>query len=128
MLPLLNTYHIKQGFFNSLRPQETMCGEPCLRLLKKPCLSLADASRVHLFCNLQSRAQTHAILMIGLYELLGNPTTYLIEPPGPLAEARCTRSDKQGFFNSLRQGSPHIVSFPVTACSPTFHKNERVAQ
>ena len=21
--------------------------------------------------------------MIGLYELLGNPTTYLIEPPGP---------------------------------------------
>ena len=28
-----------------------------------------------LFCNLQSRAQTHAILVIGLYELLGNPTT-----------------------------------------------------
>ena len=29
--------------------------------------------------------------MIGLYELLGNPTTYLIEPPGPLSEARCTQ-------------------------------------
>jgi len=28
-----------------------------------------------LFCNLQSWAQTHAILVIGLYELLGNPTT-----------------------------------------------------
>jgi hypothetical protein len=28
-----------------------------------------------LFCNLQSRAQTHAVLAIGLYELLGNPTT-----------------------------------------------------
>jgi hypothetical protein len=27
------------------------------------------------FCNLQSRAQTHAVLVIGLYELLGNPTT-----------------------------------------------------
>jgi hypothetical protein len=27
-----------------------------------------------LFCNLQSRAQTHAVLMIGLYELL-DPTT-----------------------------------------------------
>jgi hypothetical protein len=26
---------------------------------------------------------THAVLVIGLYELLGNPTTYLIEPPGP---------------------------------------------
>jgi hypothetical protein len=28
-----------------------------------------------LFCNLQSRVRTHAILVIGLYELLGNPTT-----------------------------------------------------
>jgi hypothetical protein len=28
-----------------------------------------------LFCNLQSRAQTHAELMIGLYELLSNATT-----------------------------------------------------
>ena len=28
-----------------------------------------------LFCNLQSRARTHAVLVIGLYELLGNSTT-----------------------------------------------------
>jgi hypothetical protein len=28
-----------------------------------------------LFCNLQSRARTHAVLVIGLYELLGNPST-----------------------------------------------------
>jgi hypothetical protein len=28
-----------------------------------------------LFCNLESRAGTHAILVIGLYELLDNPTT-----------------------------------------------------
>jgi hypothetical protein len=28
-----------------------------------------------LFCYLQSRARTHAVLVIGLYELLGNPTT-----------------------------------------------------
>ena len=34
-----------------------------------------------LFYNLQSRARTHAILAIGLYELLANPTTLLIEPP-----------------------------------------------
>jgi hypothetical protein len=32
-------------------------------------------SRVHPFCNLQSRARTHAVLVIDLYELLGNPTT-----------------------------------------------------
>jgi hypothetical protein len=28
-----------------------------------------------LFCNVQRRARTHAVLLIGLYELLGNPTT-----------------------------------------------------
>ena len=33
------------------------------------------ASRVHPFCNLQSRGRTHAVLVIGLYELLCNPTT-----------------------------------------------------
>ena len=27
------------------------------------------------FCNLPSQAQTHAVLVISLYELLGNPTT-----------------------------------------------------
>jgi hypothetical protein len=27
------------------------------------------ASRVHPFCNLQSRARTHAVFVIGLYEL-----------------------------------------------------------
>ena len=26
-------------------------------------------------CNLQSRARTHVVLLIGLYELLGHPTT-----------------------------------------------------
>ena len=33
------------------------------------------------FCNLQSRARTHVVLVIGLYKLLGNPTAWLIEPP-----------------------------------------------
>ena len=37
--------------------------------------TLLPASRVHPFCNLQSRARTHAVLVIGLYDLLGNPTT-----------------------------------------------------
>ena len=35
-----------------------------------------------LVCNLQSRSPTHAVLVIGLYELLNNPTTQPIEPPG----------------------------------------------
>jgi hypothetical protein len=34
-----------------------------------------------LFCNLQSREQAHGVLVIGLYELLDNPTTQLIETP-----------------------------------------------
>jgi len=33
-------------------------------------LSLAAASRVHPFCNLQSRVRTNTVLVIGLYELL----------------------------------------------------------
>jgi hypothetical protein len=37
-----------------------------------------------LVCNLQRRARTHAVLVIGLYDLLDNPTTQLIEPPRPL--------------------------------------------
>jgi hypothetical protein len=32
---------------------------------------LATTSRVHPFRNLQTRARTHAVLAIGLYELLG---------------------------------------------------------
>ena len=38
-------------------------------------LSLAAASRMHLLCDLQSRARTHAVLVIGLYKLLGSRTT-----------------------------------------------------
>ena len=38
-------------------------------------LSLAAASRMHPFCNLQSRVRTQAVLVIDLYELLGNSTT-----------------------------------------------------
>jgi hypothetical protein len=36
-----------------------------------------------LFCNLQSRARTHVVLVIGFYELLGNQTNSLSDP-GPL--------------------------------------------
>ena len=48
-----------------------------------------------LFCNLQSRARTHAVLVIGLYELIGNPTTLLNEPHGdpnpPVICIKCVR-------------------------------------
>jgi hypothetical protein len=35
------------------------------------------------FRNLQSQGRTHSVLLIGLYELLGKPTTLLIEPSVP---------------------------------------------
>jgi len=34
-------------------------------------------SSARFFCNLQSRARTHAVLVKGLYELLGNQSNYL---------------------------------------------------
>ena len=62
------------------------------------------ASRVHPSCNLQSRARTHAVLLIGLYELLGNPATVLIDPPGPFPTGCCyvpknvLKDDMRRFF------------------------------
>jgi hypothetical protein len=52
-------------------------------------VAMIDIAEITLFCNLQSRARTHAVtvLVIGLCELLGNSTTLLIEPPGPLVQA-----------------------------------------
>ena len=45
---------------------------------------IAGARRVYPFCHLQSRARTHVVLVIGLYdELLGNPTIELIGLTGP---------------------------------------------
>jgi hypothetical protein len=32
-------------------------------------------SETRIACGVQSQARTHAVLVIGLYELLGNPTT-----------------------------------------------------
>ena len=41
--------------------------------------------------DLQGRAQIHALLVICLYELLGNPTTYLIESAGPYPQGAVFR-------------------------------------
>ena len=39
--------------------------------------------RLYPFRNLQSQGRPHCVLLIGLYELLGKPTTLLIEPSAP---------------------------------------------
>jgi hypothetical protein len=43
------------------------------------------------FCNLQSGARTHVVLVIGLYELLGIPTTLSPEPHGPSSLSQICR-------------------------------------
>ena len=48
------------------------------------------------------RLRTHAILVIGLYELLGNPTTKLIEPPGPFnTQIKCDRNRITTLYNTI---------------------------
>ena len=57
-------------------------------------ISLAAASRMHLFCNIQSRARTHAVLVIGLYELLGNQLPNSLSHPDPANYQEDIANDK----------------------------------
>ena len=58
--------------FSGWRSQSTRREPPTMG---KQLVNLRLQVRCTFFCNLQSQAWTHAILVIGLYELLGNPTT-----------------------------------------------------
>ena len=63
-------------FQNCLRQSRSPTKMATTLLLKAALIQVSD--HMHLGasgCNLQSRTQTHAILVIGLYEFLGNPTT-----------------------------------------------------
>jgi hypothetical protein len=53
---------------------------------------------VHPSCKLQSRARTHAVLVIGLYELLGNATTSLSHP-GP----KVTKKRQQIYCQKVKE-------------------------
>jgi hypothetical protein len=64
----------------SIRREPPAMGKQLLNFITCGCESSAP------FCNLQRWARTHAVLVIGLYELLGNPTTTLIEAPRPFYE------------------------------------------
>ena len=64
---------------------------------------------MHPFCNLQSRARTHAVLVIGLYELLDNPTTWLTEPRGPYFY-RCNTMCWCMFFVLMHDVMSHLHS------------------
>ena len=58
------------GRSQSTRREPPTMGKQLVNFITCRCESSAP-----FFYNLQSRAWTHAVLVIGLYELLGNPTT-----------------------------------------------------
>ena len=58
------------GGSRSTRKEPPTMGKQLVNFITCDCESSAP-----FFCNLQSRVRTHAVLVIGLYELLGNPTT-----------------------------------------------------
>ena len=57
------------GRNRSTRKEPPTMGKKLVNIITCGCESIAP------FCNLQSQARTHTVLVIGLYELLGNPTT-----------------------------------------------------
>jgi hypothetical protein len=57
------------GRSRSTRREPSTMGKQLVNFITCGCESSAP------FCNLQSRARTHVVLVIGLYQLLGNPTT-----------------------------------------------------
>ena len=68
--------------FSGERRRSTQWEPPTMGIQLVSFITCGCESSASFFCNLQSRARTHALLVICLYELLGNPTTLFIEPPG----------------------------------------------
>ena len=58
------------GGSQSTRREPPTMGNQLVNFITCGCESSAP-----FFCNLQSRARTHVVLVIGFHELLGNPTT-----------------------------------------------------
>jgi hypothetical protein len=79
---------------------------------------------VHPFVILQSWARTQAVLEIDFYELLGNPTTSLIVPPGPynvfVFDMSKTDDDKKNYCFSRSFYKQYINLLPVA-----LHESER---
>jgi hypothetical protein len=63
--------------FNILSEYDIFVSSRVLDILKTLYYKTLEKTKgtMHPFCNLQNRARTHAVLVIGLYELLGNLIT-----------------------------------------------------
>jgi hypothetical protein len=82
---------------------------------------ICGCESVHPFPNLQSRVRTHAVLVIGLYELLGNPTTYLIEPPVPSLTSDSEMSTADSIKPVLNANLPTEINGQVSLDNPLFN-------
>ena len=84
------------GRSRSTRREPPTMGKQLVNFITRGCESSSP-----FFCNLQSRVQTHAVLVISLYELLGNPTTQLTEPPAGPLQLPNSLSHPQDLYNYL---------------------------
>jgi hypothetical protein len=78
-----------------------------LRVLITPLVSshyLGLRVECTIFCNLQRRVRTHAVLVTGLYELLDNPTT---QWPIETGQKDTHRSTKRTHKTKVRVKEPH---------------------
>jgi len=64
------TISFSGGRSRSTRREPSTMGKQLVSFITSGCESSAP-----FFCNLQRRARTHGVLVIGWYELLGHPTT-----------------------------------------------------
>jgi hypothetical protein len=67
--------HFQQYFSYIMATMITRREQPTLGKQMVNFITCGCESSAPFFCNLQSQARTHAVLVIGLYKLLGNPTT-----------------------------------------------------
>ena len=76
---------------------------------------------MHFFSsNLQSWARTQEALVIGVHELLGNPTTSLIEPPGPHKHMTYHLSFNKINMTAVTSGSTTAYAIEAHELNPMF--------
>ena len=75
--------YIMATSFSGGRSRSTRRKPPTLGSQLVDCITCGCEWSALFFYNLQNRARIQAVLVIGLYELLGNPSNLHIEPPGP---------------------------------------------
>jgi len=75
--------------FNGGRSRSTRREPPTISKQLVNFITCGCESSAPFFCNLQSRARTQVVLVIGLYELLDNPTTQIVQDTCLIRDRNC---------------------------------------